>query len=150
VTRRLLLFVTACSACRIGAGGRLWVSPEGRLTIRVSGFRNSKGVLGAAVFQTPRGWPEDQHSAYRRGAVPIVGRQASIVFEPLSAGRYAVVVLHDENSNERLDRNFLGFPKEGFGFSNNPRVGLTAPSWNASSVEVGAPATEVEIYLIYK
>jgi len=38
----------------------------------------------------------------------------------LPAGEYAVVVLHDENLNKQLDRNWLGKPKEQWGMSNNP------------------------------
>src|SRR4051794_36210311 len=109
VTRRTLLFMTACSVSGLGASGTFSGSPGGVLNIRVSGLRNSEGVVGAAVFQSPRGWPEDHHSAYRRGAALIAGSEAMIEFEHLPAGRYAVVVLHDENSNEKLDRNFLGF-----------------------------------------
>jgi uncharacterized protein (DUF2141 family) len=96
--------MTACSVSGSGASGTFSDSPDGVLNIRVSGLRNSKGVVGAAVFQSPRGWPEDHHNAYRRGAAPIAGAEAMIEFKHLPAGRYAVVVLHDENSNEKLDR----------------------------------------------
>jgi uncharacterized protein (DUF2141 family) len=65
-------------------------------------------------------------------------------------GRYGVVVIHDENSNMKLDRNFFGIPKEGFGFANNPRVVLSAPSFQAGSVAVKFPTTEIAIRLIYK
>ena len=33
--------------------------------------------------------------------------------------QYAIRFIHDENRNEELDTNFLGIPKEGFGFSND-------------------------------
>jgi uncharacterized protein (DUF2141 family) len=32
-----------------------------------------------------------------------------------------VEVYHDENVNLELDRNFLGIPREIYGFSNNPK-----------------------------
>jgi outer membrane protein len=35
------------------------------------------------------------------------------------AGEYALVVFHDENGNSRLDKNFIGIPKEPMGFSNS-------------------------------
>jgi uncharacterized protein (DUF2141 family) len=50
----------------------------------------------------------------------------------------------------KLDRNFFGVPKEGFGFSNNPRVVVSAPSFQAASVAVRCPSTQVDIRLIYK
>jgi outer membrane protein len=36
----------------------------------------------------------------------------------LASGEYALVVYHDENSNGRLDENFIGIPNEPLGFSN--------------------------------
>jgi len=36
-------------------------------------------------------------------------------------GKYAVSVFHDENSNGKLDTNFLGIPREGVGASNNAK-----------------------------
>jgi uncharacterized protein (DUF2141 family) len=42
-----------------------------------------------------------------------------LVFKDLPDGQYAVRFIHDENSNKKLDTNFIGIPKEGFGFSND-------------------------------
>lgn len=38
--------------------------------------------------------------------------------EDVPPGEYALMVYHDENSNERIDKNFVGIPKEPLGFSN--------------------------------
>ncbi|HTX41837.1 MAG TPA: DUF2141 domain-containing protein [Acidobacteriaceae bacterium] len=119
------------------------------LRIHVTGFRNTKGVAGGTVFASPAGWPEDNARALVHGPFPIEGNQAMEVFN-VPAGRYAVAVIHDENENHKLDRNFLGIPKEGFGFANNPKVLLTAPSFNTAAVEVSCPETQIEIRLIYK
>lgn len=119
------------------------------LLIHVAGFRNTKGRVGGTVFTSPNGWPEDNKKSFAHAAFPIDGNHATLTFH-LPAGRYAVAVLHDENSNRKLDRNFLGIPKEGFGFANNPRVALKAPDWQAAAVNVACPATEIDIRLIYK
>lgn len=121
------------------------------LAVHVDGFRNSKGVIGAAVFKNKAGWPEDDAQAFVRRAIPIASKsEAVLTFPDVPVGRYAIVVLHDENANHRLDRNIFRVPKEGFGFANNPHVGLSAPSWQDSSVQITCPATEVQIHLIYK
>lgn len=119
------------------------------LTIHVTGFRNSRGSAGGIVFASPSGWPEDKSKAVVHGGFPIDGAQATEVFH-LPPGRYGVAVIHDENSNHKLDRNILGIPKEGFGFANNPRVLLTAPPFETAGVNVGCPATQIDIRLIYK
>lgn len=119
------------------------------LVIHVTGFRNQKGVAGGTVFKTPDGWPEDNAKSFRRAPFPIVGDHAILTF-PLPPGRYGVAVLHDENRNRKLDRNFLGVPKEGFGFANNPHVGMSAPKWQDAAVNVTCPVMEINVRLIYK
>lgn len=120
------------------------------LIVHVTGVRNQKGVIGGALFTSSDGWPEDESKAFAHGPFPITGKTATLTFKHLPSGRYGVVVLHDENSNKKLDRNFLGIPKEGFGFANNPRVLLSAPSIDKAWVDVSCPATETTIALIYK
>jgi len=119
------------------------------LTVHVDGFRNQKGDLGVNVFKTPDGWPENNDKAFFHRGFPITGKESSAQLS-LPSGRYALVVLHDENSNHKLDRNFLGIPREGFGFSNNPRVMLSPPGFDTSAFEVACPTADVWIHLIYK
>ncbi|MCD2260923.1 DUF2141 domain-containing protein [Psychroserpens luteolus] len=47
--------------------------------------------------------------------------KATITFENVTPGDYAIMVLHDENENERMDFEDNGMPKESYGMSNNPR-----------------------------
>lgn len=119
------------------------------LKIHVTGFRNDKGKAGGTVFASPDGWPEKTSNAVVHGGFPIENGQATETFQ-LPAGKYAVAVIHDENGNHKLDRSFLGIPKEGFGFANNPRVFMSPPSFQAASTQVSCPETHLEIRLIYK
>ena len=122
------------------------------LLVHVDGLRNRKGVVGALMFASPNGWPEDVSRSFRHEAVSIgdSGRSATVVIKEVPPGDYGIVVLHDENQNMKLDRNMFGFPKEGFGFANNPRVGLGAPPFSRALLHVGCPATDTTIHIIYK
>jgi uncharacterized protein (DUF2141 family) len=122
------------------------------LRIHVDGLRNSTGVIGSVIFKSSDGWPEDPHKAFRRGPTPIPpgARQATVVWEHLLPGDYAVAAIHDENRNAKLDRNFIGIPKEGFGFANNPHVGLSAPPFSSALVHIACPVTETTIHLQYR
>ncbi len=122
------------------------------LRIHVDGLRNSVGVVGTAIFTSAQGWPEDMSKAFRHGPTPIAAgeRQATAVWDNLPPGDYGVVVIHDENRNHKLDRNIFGWPKEGFGFANNPHVGLSAPPFNQALVHIACPVTETTIHMIYK
>lgn len=122
------------------------------LRIHVDGFRNAKGNLGTVLFKTSSGWPEDLNKTFRHGPAPIdqASRIAVANWTDIPPGDYAVAAIHDENSNHHLDRNFFGIPKEGFGFANNPRVTIAAPSFKQAIVHVGCPVTDVTIHLQYK
>jgi uncharacterized protein (DUF2141 family) len=122
------------------------------LRIHVDGFRNSNGKLGTVLFTGPDGWPENVGKSFRHGPATIdpATRTAVAEWSDLPPGDYGVAAFHDENNNHKLDRNFLGIPKEGFGFANNPHVALSAPRFREALVHVGCPVTETTIHLIYK
>jgi uncharacterized protein (DUF2141 family) len=45
------------------------------------------------------------------------------------------LLYNDENMNGKLDTNWLGIPKEGYGFSNDEKALLDAPSFSAASFQ---------------
>jgi uncharacterized protein (DUF2141 family) len=147
-----LLFATTDKCASPQQGGNEAAASGCTLRIHVDGFRNTKGNLGTVVFTSPEGWPEDLDRSFRHGPAPIdpSTRTAMAVWPNLPPGDYGVAAIHDENSNHKLDRNFIGIPKEGFGFANNPHVALSAPAFNAAKVHVSCPATDVTIHLQYK
>jgi len=122
------------------------------LRIHVDGLRDSTGVVGAAIFKSADGWPENMSKSFRHWPTPIKAgsREVTAVMENLTPGEYGVVAIHDENMNQKMDRNFIGIPKEGFGFANNPHVVLSAPPFAVATVHVSCPVTETKIHLIYK
>jgi uncharacterized protein (DUF2141 family) len=56
------------------------------------------------------------------GHVAPTGKSVTYIFRGVKPGTYGLSVIHDENDNGKFDTNFLGIPKEGWGFSNNPDV----------------------------
>lgn len=120
-----------------------------KVLVHIDGFRNQKGNAGVTVFKSSDGWPENNDKSFFHTGHPFTGDKTTVELQ-LPAGRYAIAVLHDENSNHKLDRNLIGWPKEGFGFSNNPKVGLSAPSFDAAAMQINCPVTETTIHLIYK
>ena len=124
-------------------------APTCTLIVHVDGFRNQKGDAGLSLFNSADGWPENNDKSFLHGPHPFTGTATTITLQ-VPPGRYAIVALHDENSNHKLDRNMFGIPKEGFGFSNNPKVFLSAPSFNTAAIPVTCPTTETTIHLIYK
>ena len=51
-------------------------------------------------------------------------------------GEYAIAFFMDANGNKKLDKNFLGIPKEQYGFSNNAMGTLSAPTFEQAKFKV--------------
>lgn len=147
-----MLTLVGSLACGHGQSQENPVTSGCTLRIHVDGLRNSIGVVGAAIFRSSDGWPENMDKTVNHWPTPIApgANEATAVMENLPAGEYGVVAIHDENKNRKLDRTFIGIPKEGFGFANNPRVRLSAPAFEAAKIHIACPVTEINIHMIYK
>lgn len=91
------------------------------LDVRLTRVANDKGQILVAVFDSEDGW-DGRAKARAAQRVDASKGQVDLRFPDLEPGRYGVLVMHDENGNGTLDKTVLGIPKEGYGFSNNPRL----------------------------
>jgi uncharacterized protein (DUF2141 family) len=151
---RQLLRVTAVTLVilLLGSSTRLLaLSGAATLTIKVTGARNNRGRIALALFQSEAGFPGDSSKAVRlqQAEIDAQARSAQFVLQSIPYGEYAVSVFHDENLNGKLDKNFVGAPKEGYGASNNPKKRMGPPPFSESSFAVNQPEKSIEIRLIY-
>lgn len=102
------------------------------ITIKLTGLKSTRGKVLLALYDSSKGFPDDYNMAIEQAVVK-THNNFSHTFKDLPAGNYAIALFHDKNSNEKLDTNFLGIPKEGFGFSNNPRVLTGPPGFNKAN-----------------
>lgn len=65
----------------------------------------------------------------------IVDGKITVTFENVEAGTYAIMALHDENENKRMDFQENGMPKEAYGMSNNP-MSYGPPQYSAAKFEL--------------
>ena len=77
-------------------------------------------------------------------------QKASCHFVGINPGTYAIGVIHDENLNGELDTNFLGVPNEGYGFSSDAKVRLSAPSFSDAKFSYDGNALKLTIRLKYR
>ena len=64
----------------------------------------------------------------------------------LPHGEYAVTLFVDFNGNNKLDKNFLGIPKEQYGFSNNVMGKMSPPTFDqAKFVITGATTQNIKL-----
>lgn len=99
--------------------------PTSDLALTLSGLRNGKGVVRVCLTQASTRFMECKTSAAAAANVP-AARAAHLDLPQLRPGSYALLVIHDENGNGKLDMT-VGIPREGFGFSNNPTIRMRPP-----------------------
>jgi uncharacterized protein (DUF2141 family) len=99
------------------------------LTVVVENVNQDGGNIGVLVFNSTKGWPEDRFAALHDIVVSAHPGTVTVTVPGLPAGDYAVAVAHDVNKNHKVDKNFLGLPKEQWGMSNNPHATIKAPSF---------------------
>lgn len=122
-----------------------------RLIVIVSGLRNDKGHVAASLFNSDKGFPGEDRHAVARQISTIKDRTASLEFDVVAPGNYGIALLHDENKNNRMDSNRFGFPREGYGVSNNPRPSRRSPKFSDARFTVNPTNKEqtVEIKIVY-
>jgi uncharacterized protein (DUF2141 family) len=122
-------------------------APVTSLEIDVAGLRSAKGLIRVCLTAEPKNFPgctDDRHAITR--SVP--AGQHQIRIDGLSPGNYAAALIHDENSNARLD-TLMGIPREGFGFSRNPRIGFGPPRFAAAEFALGSVAETQQVTMRY-
>jgi uncharacterized protein (DUF2141 family) len=130
------------------------------LRLTIDNVRSDSGEILIALYDDADGFRSAIANSAKRGLVPDSGRligtairaargMQSTVFTQLPAGRYAIVVIHDENDNGRLDKNLWAMPIEGYGFGNNAQGFLSAPSFDAAAITIGNGQVSASINLIY-
>jgi len=118
--------------------------------VQILDIRNSSGAVACALFESPEGFPTEYlHSATNIMIIKVRDKQARCDFEDIPPGTYALVVVHDENMNGKLDANWLGIPTEGYGFSNDAKAFLGAPSFSAASFLYDGRNVDLTIRLNY-
>lgn len=125
-------------------------STNGTLTVVITNLRNYQGMINIAIFSSAEGFPENAQLAVRKQIVQLSsGTDPKIEFNDLPYGSYAIAVFHDENENQILDKNWLGIPKEGVGFSNNPAFFTGPPSFDKAKFVLNSVKQSLTIKLKY-
>ena len=117
------------------------------LEVSLKAVRNAKGQLRIAVFNDPKEFPRgDEISSLN---IKAKSGDVTALIKGMKPGKYAIAIHHDENSNKQMDTNFIGLPKEGYGFSNDARVFLGPPNFSAASFVIGDVFKKINIHIIY-
>jgi uncharacterized protein (DUF2141 family) len=118
------------------------------IDVQFENLRSGRGVLRLCLSRNPAHYPDCSRDPQARQVNVPAARTGSFRFDNLPQGTYALTALHDENANGKLD-TFLGIPREGFAFSNNPRIGFGPPAYDRVRFSIGAPRALIRLQFKY-
>ena len=128
------------------------------LRVTIEGVGSSSGTLMIGLYNSEEHFRTAIANAGKVGllndrsrlvgiAMRAIAGTQSVVFTDLKPGAYAVIVFHDANDNGKLAEDWLGRPKECYGFSNNAEGFLSAPSFKNASILVSSYNLSIVITL---
>jgi len=135
-----LLPAQAAAAATAGEGGALGVTFEG--------LRSSKGMLRVCLTRNRALFLKCENDPEALRASVAASPGARVSFDHVPPGDYALLVLHDENGNAKID-TLLGIPREGVGFSRNPKLSFGPPKFDAVRIRIGTGPSETDVTLKY-
>ena len=105
-------------------------------TVNITGIRSVKGNVIINVFKDQAGYTKEQ--PFKKITFPKKSVEKGIMTVKLGLepGIYGLTLVDDENQNGKIDKNFLGMPKEGFGFSDFFMEKLKKPAFNDFKVDL--------------
>ncbi len=119
------------------------------IDVRVHGVRSDHGYVTFALYgENPDDFLRKGKKIFQHRFSAKPGTMAFCIQVP-EPGTYAAAAYHDENGNTKLDKNWIGFPVEAFGVSNNPKMFLLPPSHEEAAFRVEDQGVAVEITLKY-
>ena len=119
---------------------------QGNLSVTVTNVKEAKGKIQVGLF-TDKGTFLKEAKLGKSAVAQL--NEVTVVFENLPVGDYAISVIHDENENGELDSNFMGIPKEGFGFGNNAMGMFGPPSFEDALIKWDGQTKSVGVRLKY-
>lgn len=127
--------------------------PGPAFLIEITGLKDRSGLVRAELYPAVEGeFLADDNILVSEGKtfarsdmpVPAAGPVELCIRVP-RAGRYALSILHDRNSNLKFDLS-----EDGIGFPNDPRLGWSKPKAAAASIDAGAKITRIKVRLNYR
>ena len=99
-----------------------------KITVKVTGVDINRGGNLIVLVLAEEGFPIRHQKALLTRTLKADRKEATVTFVAPPDRELAFKVLHDEDANNKVTKNWTGiWPKEGLGFSNGATMKLTGP-----------------------
>jgi uncharacterized protein (DUF2141 family) len=122
---------------------------DGKIDIKITNIENGSGTIYLSFQDSAEDWlSTDEGVKSIRDITQEISSTDDIIIsiDDIAEGSYAISLFHDLNGNVELDTNFIGFPKEPFGFS-APMGKFGPPKFEEAAIEITSEQRTIEIPL---
>lgn len=143
-----ILFIGICifSANFLFAQNKDDKQKMGNLTVVITDIENNKGNIQIGLFNSEESYKGEKEK-FKGAIIKVKNNKAIWILKDIPYGNYAIKAFHDENSDDKMNTNFIGIPIEKYGFSNNPSILFGAPSYSKTKFLINSVNTKIEIKL---
>jgi uncharacterized protein (DUF2141 family) len=115
------------------------------IVVQLNGIKEPTGQVLLSLFKSDEGFPTQPEKAFMWKRANVTASSLIISLDGLPLGTYAIAVVHDENSNDVMDRDWLGLPNEDYGISNNVSGTVIPPSFDEAKFTVTGKRDTIKI-----
>jgi len=119
---------------------------QNTLTVNITGINSIKGNVYVYLYTSEESFPIEISEANSFKKAEVVSNSVTVIFENLKPGIYAVSVYQDIDANGKINKNFLGIPKEPVGVSNNAKGFMGPPKYEDAKFNLNSnKAIEIKL-----
>lgn len=120
-----------------------------RINVVIEGVRSDRGDMVVELYANNEAGFLNEKGRIQRVRQKASSSVTNVCIAAPTAGSYALALYHDENNDQKFNRNLIGMPSEGFALSNNVRPRLRAPSLKSVLIEVPEGESTVRVRMRY-
>ncbi|MDR7212420.1 DUF2141 domain-containing protein [Flavobacterium piscis] len=117
--------------------------------IKISGIRSEKGQILLNVFKNNQDYEQEKVSKKLVFEKKAIANGLMIIDCDLEPGIYGITLIDDENKDGELNKNLIGIPKEGFGFSDFFMEKMKKPVFDEFKITIKKEDNKINIKIKY-
>jgi len=121
-------------------------SEDYKLRLSIQNIQEVKGNIEVGIYNTSDSFLKEGQ-ALKTYIIPVDGNTVTYEIDDLLSGNYAIAIYQDKNTDGKCNLNFIGIPKEPYGFSNNIKPKFSTPSFKDCEFSLNSNRT-LEIKLV--
>jgi len=107
---------------------RIPIPPTADLTVVIKNIEDVKGSIHMGLYNNAASYLK-LGEEFRVVNFKITATTMSYTFKNIPLGVYGISLYQDANNDGECNRNWIGYPTEAYGFSNNIKVHFSAPKF---------------------